>query len=176
VTFFEIDPQVEDIARRFFTFLDRCGKNCDVHLGDGRLLMTRFPQQEFDLIVLDAFSSDAIPPHLLSREAMEVHLSRLKPGGAVLFHVSNRYLKVKELVSTLALDMNLPAFLRVDDAEGKPLKNRSVYVIAAPEAATLAELLVPSLWRPVTRTPGLRSWSDDYSNLVDLLKWGTESN
>jgi SAM-dependent methyltransferase len=169
VTFFEIDPQVETIARRFFTFLDRCGKNCDVHLGDGRLLMTRFPQQEFDLIVLDAFSSDAIPPHLLSREAMEVYLSRLKPGGAVLFHVSNRYLKVRELVSTLVLDMNLTAYLRADDAEDKPLKNRSVYVIAA-------DLPAPSLWRPVVRTPGLRSWSDDYSNLIDLVKWGTESN
>jgi SAM-dependent methyltransferase len=169
VTFFEIDPQVEIIARRFFTFLERCGKNCDVHLGDGRLLMTRFPEQEFDLIVLDAFSSDAIPPHLLSREAMEVYLSRLKPGGAVLFHVSNRYLKVKELVSTLLTDMNLPAYLRVDGAEDKPLKNRSVYVITA-------DLPPPSLWRPVTPTPGLRSWSDDYSNLIDLVKWGTESD
>jgi SAM-dependent methyltransferase len=169
VTFFEIDPQVEVIARRFFTFLDHCGKNCDVHLGDGRLLMTRFPEQEFDLIILDAFSSDAIPPHLLSREAMEVYLSRLKPGGAILFHVSNRYLKVKELVSTLLADMNLPAFLRVDDAEDKPLKNRSIYVITA-------DLPAPSLWRPATRTPGLRSWSDDYSNLFDLVKWGTESN
>jgi SAM-dependent methyltransferase len=169
VSFFEIDPQIEAIARRFFTFLDRCGKSCDVLLGDGRLLMNRFPEQEFDLIVLDAFSSDAIPPHLLSREAMEVYRSRVKPGGAILFHVSNRYLKVKELVSTLMIDMKLTAYVRVDDAEDKPLKNRSVYVIAA-------DLPAPSLWHPVVRTPGLRSWSDDDSNLIDLVKWGTESN
>jgi SAM-dependent methyltransferase len=174
ITFFEIDPQVEAIARRFFTFLDRCAQNCDVILGDGRLLISRSPEQEFDLIVLDAFSSDAIPPHLLSREAMEVYRSKLKPGGMILFHVSNRYLKVRELVSTLAEDMKLPAYVRVDDDEGKPLKNRSVYVIVDPDAVILAKL--PPFWRNAHGTSGLRSWTDDYSNLIDLVKWGTESN
>ena len=99
VTFFEIDPDVEMIAVRFFTFLSRCGNQCDVVSGDGRLSIARYPQAEFDLLVLDAFSSDAIPPHLLSREAIDLYLSKLKPDGALLFHVSNRYLKVKDLVA-----------------------------------------------------------------------------
>ena len=85
ITFYEIDPEVEEIAGRFFTFLPRCGNHCDVVLADGRLAIARAPQGTFDLIVLDAFSSDAIPSHLVSREALEVYLSRLKPDGVVLF-------------------------------------------------------------------------------------------
>src|SRR4030095_9894670 len=89
ITFFEIDPQVEFIARRYFSFLPRCGAGCDVVLGDGRLSITNAPDGEFDLLVMDAFNSDAIPAHLLSLEAIEIYKKKLKPDGAILFHVSN---------------------------------------------------------------------------------------
>ena len=98
VTFYEIDPAVEPIARRYFTFLPRCGANCDIIIGDGRLQLAREHDGTFDLLLLDAFSSDSVPTHLLSREALHIYLSKLKPDGLLLFHVSNRYLDVEKLV------------------------------------------------------------------------------
>ena len=90
ITFFDVDPQVEDIARRFFFFLRRCGNYCDVVIGDGRRAIEATPDEHFDVLMLDAFSSDSIPPHLVSREALQIYLRKLKPGGLLLFHVSNR--------------------------------------------------------------------------------------
>src|SRR5437899_2984721 len=92
VTFYEIDPSVEPIARRFFTFVPRCGSNCDVLIGDGRLQLARAPDSSFDLLLLDAFSSDSVPTHLVSREAVRLYLAKLAPDGILMFHVSNRYL------------------------------------------------------------------------------------
>ena len=174
VTFFEIDPDVEAIAARFFTFLRRCGTNCDVITGDGRLLVERFPEREFDLLVLDAFSSDSIPPHLLSREALDIYLSKLKQNGAILFHVSNRYLKVRDLVSALVADSKLPAFVRVDVDERPKHKARSQYVIAGAALGgirALGNIPANPSWQPVTRPAGLKVWTDDYSNLIALLRW-----
>ena len=93
-TFFEIDPEVERIARTsaYFTYLDACGSQCRVVLGDARLSLARDGASRYDLIVLDAFSSDAIPVHLLTREALSLYVSRLAPGGALAFHISNAHL------------------------------------------------------------------------------------
>src|SRR5262249_34230166 len=91
MTFYEIDPAVEAVARKYFTFLGQCGSNCDVVMGDGRLQLAREPDASFDLILLDAFSSDSVPTHLLSLEALEIYLAKLKQDGVLLFHVSNRY-------------------------------------------------------------------------------------
>jgi len=89
--------------------------------------------------------------------------------------VSNRYLKVKELVSNLASDAKMPAFVRVDDAETKPLKTRSVWLIAAPDLAALGDLPARPFWHPAGRSPSLRTWTDDYSNLIDLLRWDPQN-
>ena len=83
VRFYEIDPSVEPIARRFFTFVPRCGSDCDVVIGDGRLQLAREPNASFDLLLLDAFSSDSVPTHLVSREAVQLYLSKLVPDGIV---------------------------------------------------------------------------------------------
>jgi SAM-dependent methyltransferase len=171
ITFFEIDPQVEYIARHFFTYLPRCGKDCDVVLGDGRLSIVKAPDREFDLLILDAFNSDAIPAHLLSREALAIYQKKLKPDGAVLFHVSNRYLRVGELVSALALEAGLPAMMRIDDDDSEPGKSRSAYVIVALEAPTVQHLSEDPNWLPVTRPEAIQPWSDDYSNLWAILRW-----
>ena len=81
VTFFEIDPSIEPIARQYFTFLSRCGVNCDVVVGDGRLRLAHEPDNSIDLLLLDAFSSDSVPTHLVSREALKMYLAKLKPAG-----------------------------------------------------------------------------------------------
>jgi SAM-dependent methyltransferase len=173
VTFIEIDPDVETIAARFFTFLSRCGAQCNVVSGDGRLEIARFPDAEFDVLVLDAFSSDAIPPHLLSREAFDLYLSKLKPGGVLLFHVSNRYLKVKDLVAGLAAAANLPALVR--DDRGTASKSHSIYVIAGRTKEAFGTLNTLSTWKLAVPPAGLRVWTDDYSNLLGLLQWEPEA-
>jgi SAM-dependent methyltransferase len=168
VTFFEIDPDVETIAARYFTFLRRCGNNCDIVSGDGRLSIARSPDEAFDLIVLDAFSSDSIPPHLLSIEALRLYRSKLKPDGALLFHVSNRYLKVNELVAALATSARIPALIRDDKTASS--KSQSVYVVLSDSSEFLRKLQASAAWKPVEQ-PNIRVWSDDYSNLLELLKW-----
>jgi SAM-dependent methyltransferase len=171
ITFFEIDPQVEVIAREYFGYLPRCGMGCDVVLGDGRLSILNAPDAEFDLLVLDAFNSDAIPAHLLSREAVEVYKRKLKPNGAILFHVSNRYLRIRELVVALAFEAKLPAFYRSDDNDGEPGKARSMYVIAAPDPEAVRDLPDKLNWVPVAHFGDVEAWTDDYSNLWAILRW-----
>jgi SAM-dependent methyltransferase len=173
VRFYEIDPSVEPIARKYFTFLRRCASNCDVIIGDGRLQLAREPDGSFDLLLLDAFSSDSVPAHLLSREALQIYLSKLKPDGVVLFNVSNRYLNVEKLVSALVTDAGLIAYSRFDDAgELKKLgKSSANHVIAARRLEDLQSLPMRPGWNRVTRPPDFQAWTDDYSNLLSLIRW-----
>jgi protein-L-isoaspartate O-methyltransferase len=168
VTFFEIDPDVEVIASRYFNFLNRCGSHCDVVSGDGRLAVAGYPEQSFDLIVLDAFSSDSIPPHLLSSEALDIYRTKLKKNGAILFHVSNRYLKVRELVGALAASAEIPALVRDDKTSSS--KSHSVYVILTESPEVLTRLQSYWAWKALEPS-GLQVWTDDYSNIVEILKW-----
>lgn len=171
ITFFEIDPQVEPIARQFFTFLPNCGDQCDVVLGDGRLSILQAPDQEFDLLILDAFNSDAIPAHLLSREALAIYQRKLKPDGAILFHVSNRYLRIRDLVTALVFEAKLPALYRNDEDLGELGKARSIYVITALDAAALRGLDESRGWQQVPYFSDVKPWTDDYSNLWAILRW-----
>jgi len=173
VTFYEIDPSVEPIARRFFTFLTRCGSNCDVIIGDGRLQLAQEPDQAFDLILLDAFSSDSVPTHLLSQEALQMYLAKLKADGVLLFNVSNRYLNVETLVSALVADAGLVALARFDEAGAmKELgKSTANHVAVARRLEDLGPLAGLEGWRRLSRPPGFRAWTDDYSNLLSLIRW-----
>jgi SAM-dependent methyltransferase len=171
ITFFEIDPQVEFIARRFFTYLPRCGERCDVVVGDGRLAIQHSPDAAFDMLVLDAFNSDSIPAHLISREALAIYRTKLKQDGAILFHVSNRYLKIQELVSALVTDANLASLVRSDDDDSASGKARSTFIAAALNAESIAPLKEKWGWIEVFRPDGFTPWTDDYSNLLGILRW-----
>jgi SAM-dependent methyltransferase len=171
VTFFEIDPDVEKIAAQFFTFMGRCGNYCEVVSGDGRLELA-VRQYAFDLIVLDAFSSDVIPTHLVSREALDLYLLRLKPDGVLLFHTSSRYLKVKDLVGALVTAAELPALIRVD--RGKGAVSNSIYVAAGKSKEALGSLPDRDNWITVSAPQGVQVWTDDYSSLAGLLQWEDE--
>ena len=129
-TFYEIDPAVERIARdkRYFTFLRDSPAKVEVVLGDARLSLAKAPDHQYDLIVLDAFSSDAIPVHLITREALKLYLSKLADHGILAFHISNRYLNLKPVLGDLARDANLACLvqedLKLDEAEKKAKKIR----------------------------------------------------
>ena len=114
-TFYEIDPAVERIARntQYFRYLDNCGKSCRVVLGDARISLTEEPQR-YDVLVLDAFSSDAIPVHLLTKEAVAIYLDHLKPDGVIALHISNRHIALRPVLARLARDLALAAFGRAD--------------------------------------------------------------
>jgi SAM-dependent methyltransferase len=173
VRFYEIDPSVETIARQYFTFLPRCGTNCDVIIGDGRLRLAHEPDGTFDFLLLDAFSSDSVPTHLLSREALKMYVAKLAPGGVLVFNVSNRYLNVEKLVSALIADAGLVAFSRFDEAGDlrKLGKSSAQHVVAARSLDDVRGLTGRIGWKPTAPPPGFQPWTDDYSNLLSLIRW-----
>ena len=171
MTFFEIDPQVQDIAREFFTFLPHCRERCNVVIGDGRLSIENINNGEFDLLLLDAFNSDSIPAHLVSREAVAMYLTKLKPNGLLMFHVSNRYMDVEGLISAVVTDASLEARIRHDDDQLEPLKARSHYVLAGKDLAAFGGLKYDENWVKIEKREGIHAWTDDYSNMLEILRW-----
>ncbi|WKA25949.1 spermidine synthase [Bradyrhizobium roseum] len=170
-TFFEIDPEVIRIARdpRLFTFLSNCAADATVVAGDARLTLEASPDR-YDLIVLDAFSSDSIPAHLLTREAMAGYLARLSPGGVIVAHISNRHLDLAPVVANVAQSLGLVSFLREDDQAGEFMttfaSNARVVAMArsADDTGRVAEQ-----WRPLFPDPKSSLWTDDYSNILGIM-------
>ena len=170
ISFLDVDPQVVDIARRYFTFLQRCGDACDVAVGDGRLLLQAREQGEFDLIVVDAFYSDSIPAHLVSREAVRVYVAKLKPNGFLMFHVSNRYLDVEKLAASVLTAEGLLPFARHDLDEEPPGKSGSHYVIAVRNVQDLDGIPNSEAWIRVDQPSGVQPWTDEFSNMLSIIR------
>ncbi len=172
-TFFEIDPAIEQIARTsaYFTFLDSCGDRCHVVQGDARLSLARVPEGSYDLLVVDAFSSDSIPLHLMTREAMDLYLSRLTPGGSLLMHVSNRHLHLAPIVGRLAADRGVYAARQLElPGPGWPEgKRASDWIAISRNPNDLASLIGNSHWQPLAASPSTPLWTDDFSNLISVL-------
>lgn len=179
LTFYEIDPIMEQIARnpRYFTYLSDCPAEVKVILGDARLSIRDAPGSFYDMIILDAFSSDAIPIHLVTREAVSLYLSKLKQGGILVFHISNRYLDLKPVLGNLARDAGLVALsnsdLYLSDEDDKKKKKASVWVVMARTGQYLGSLPQEDLWRPLPQTPGEALWTDDFSNIWSVFNWSS---
>ena len=169
--FYEIDPHVLEIARRDFTFLGDSGAKIEVALGDARLSLERETPQGFDVLAVDAFSSDAIPVHLITREALGIFLRHVKPDGIVAFHVSNRFLDLIPVVARIAREQGARAVLVRDDPdEDDALRSRTDWVLVSRDEKVLqAEKIAPDAL-PAEDRPEWRTWTDDYSNLVQILK------
>ena len=175
-TFYEIDPVVERIARdpRYFTFLRDCPPEIGVVLGDARLTLPRAPRAHYRLIVLDAYSSDAPPVHLLTREALGVYLDRLTPGGLLAFNISNRHLDLEPVLGSLAREAGLVARIQRDvvGAEARALgRTPSTWLIMVRGTADLGPLGGDPRWRPARAAPGVRAWTDDFAALLDVVSW-----
>jgi hypothetical protein len=175
-TFYEIDPLVEQIARddRYFTFLRACGDRCRVEIGDGRLLI-RSGAEIHDVIVLDAFSSDAIPVHLMTREAIGEYLSHLSDRGVLVFHISNRHFDLQPVLARLAADRQLHAVVRFDrPSPGGPAgREPSRWLAMSRHSGSLASLTADRGWEPVA-AGDVDLWTDDFSNIWSVLQWKQE--
>ncbi|MFM9996753.1 MAG: spermidine synthase [Phycisphaerales bacterium] len=184
MTFFEIDPAVVRIASNpaYFTYLSenqsRNRAAVDFVIGDGRLsLRDRAEPGEFGLIVLDAFTSDAIPIHLITREALKVYVSRLKPGGIIAFHVSNQYLSLPPVVARLAQDQGLAALGgglndNVDRDEAvRTGRVECVWMLVARDRADFGPLLNDKRWLELEAGPDAPLWTDDYSNILSVFSF-----
>ncbi|HEX6038807.1 fused MFS/spermidine synthase, partial [Longimicrobium sp.] len=174
-TFYEIDPGIERIARdtAFFTYLSDAPSPPRVVLGDARLSLQADSAARYDLILLDAFSSDAIPVHLVTREALDTYLSRLAPGGIIAFHVSNRYLNLEPVIAALARDRGLAARAGQGppDRRSNLYESNSTWIALARRLEDLGPVLTQRPWWEPRLQAGLETWTDDYSSILTVFDW-----
>jgi SAM-dependent methyltransferase len=171
-TFYEIDPVVEEIAREHFTFLERCGDRCEVKIGDARKLLEEESPGKFDLLFMDAYSSDSVPTHLLTREAVQLYMSRVKEDGVVVCHVSNRYLDVESVVGAIADDLGLATRTQAYRPQGvkeEALAYTAVYTVLARDEEDLGAMADDEYWRETDRADVV--WTDDFTNVVSVMYW-----
>jgi hypothetical protein len=215
VTFYEIDPAVIGIARdtRYFTFLSDCearGGRVKLVAGDGRLQLAQ-SNDRYDLLIADAFSSDSVPVHLVTRQAVQIYLDHLRDDGILAFNISAKYLRLESVLGDLAADAGLTALIQLD-ASASPEeiealeqirktgrvdprlamkammagqqreqdfrqagRSPSKWVIMARDMSHFGKLANDPRWKPITRTPGGRVWSDDYSNLISVFVWSEQA-
>lgn len=176
VHFIEIDPGVVEIASnpKYFTFLSDArerGATVTTWVGDGRLGVAALDQPA-DLIILDAFSSDAIPVHLMTAEALKVYLDRLAPGGVVMFHISSRTFELAPVVAALAAHHELSAFVREDSqSDARTEKFASEWTALARSPEDLSLLALDPNWRPLTPEADDPLWTDEYTNVLRAIDW-----
>jgi SAM-dependent methyltransferase len=173
-TYHEIDPLVVEIARdtALFSYLHECQPDVRIALGDARLSLAAAADSSLDLIALDAFSSDAIPVHLMTREALQLYTRKLRPGGVIAFHISNRYLDLAPVLVELARDARLAgatADRDVSPAQKDSLHYGSRWVALSPSAATLAPLVREAGWVVLDPSSPARLWTDDYSDVFSAM-------
>jgi hypothetical protein len=179
-TFYEIDPGVGRIARdkRYFTYLadaEARGAKVRVVFGDGRLALERDSEARFGMIILDAFSGDAIPAHLLTREVFQLYLDRLEEDGLLAIHITNFHINLEPIVAELARDQKLIALIQEDTElsleEVQCGKVQSTWVVMARQREHLGSIGDSKRWRPLQRRSSPILWRDDFTNLLPFLRW-----
>ena len=170
--FREIDSEVIRLARddRYFHFLGRCGNQPQVVLGDARITLEAEPERRYDLIILDVFTSDSVPVHLLTQEALTVYFGHLKPGGVVAFHVTNRYLNLVPVVARLAGEAGA-AVRHIALGEAHPISSRAMrseVMVVTPAGGNLQDFADDGWDQPAA---GPTLWTDDKSDIYSIVKW-----
>ena len=175
MTYYEIDPAVEQIARNenLFTYLRDCPGEYDVVLGDARLRLAEAEDASYGIIIGEAFSSDAIPVHMLTREATDMYLDKLNENGVIIHHISNRHLELEPVVGDLARDRGLVCYGQYDgQTEGIPYKLASHFVVMARDEEDLGDVPDDPRWQPCETNPETdKVWTDDFSNLLSTFEW-----
>jgi hypothetical protein len=180
-TFYEIDPVIVGIARdpAKFTFLSRCQPNASILVGDARLTLERAPTASADILIVDAFSSDSVPMHLLTREAFATYRRHLTRDGLLLVHISNRYLDLEPVIAAAARE-GWSARIRSNKPDDKGFalhETGSVWVALSPSAGVIERLVASrpqSPWRPLKSRPGFAPWTDEHSSILPIIKMGAD--
>ncbi len=172
--YYEINSQVLDVASNQFGFLKGCRTKPEVYMGDARLVLEAMPNENLDLLTLDAFSSDAVPMHLLTREAYQVYLRHLKPGGVLAMHISNRYLDLKPVVAQNMAALGWHGRVIEDDGILQSYYTGTTWVVLAPDSRFFETRHFQeddgSTVVPLQPKPGFPAWTDDFSNIVTIIK------
>ena len=166
--FYDINPLVERVANNLFTYLRESEAKIEIVTGDARLSLAAEPPQHYDVLLVDAFSGDAIPVHLITEQAIELYLRHLKPGGILAFHVSNRYLDLSPELEQLAGHAGLQAALISSDEDDDAGVYGADWVLVTANREFLEEIADATI--PIRTIPGLRPWTDDFNSLLPLLK------
>jgi hypothetical protein len=170
--FFEIDQTMVDAARdpKYFSYIQNCAPDFKPVIGDARLTFAREPDGLYDLIIVDAYSSDAIPIHLATQEAMAIYKAKLAPQGAVVMHVSNRHLELESVVVGIADANDLKSWVYDEDSgrDDEYIFSTDV-VVSAREEADVGSLASSDKWDERAPTEGQRVWTDDYSNILGAV-------
>lgn len=174
-TFYEINPAVVRVASdpRYFSFLSDCAPRAQIRLGDGRLLLAKSPRR-FDLIVLDAFSADAVPMHLLTLQAFSMYFQKLAPAGMIAVNVSNRFVNLAPVLAAIAKQLNVAAAWRFDGVVTET-KAASKWVVMSRRPETIAPILQLPGWHAL-QPDGAELWTDDKSDLFPLLTFSLGAN
>jgi spermidine synthase len=166
--FYEINPAVIRIASEHFRFLKESEARTEVVAGDGRLSLERESKQNFDVLVLDAFSGDAIPVHLLTQQAFEIYFRHLRPGGIIAVHVTNKYLDLASVVESTAASLGKQALFIHSDADRQRATYAADWSLVAEDRGALRNF--EALSNPRTAARRMQPWTDQYSNLFQILK------
>lgn len=175
--FFEIDPHVVRLARdpKHFNFLSTCAPAMPIELGDARLTLAKLPAQGLDYLLIDAFSSDSVPVHLMTREALDMYLSRLTPGGLLAMHISNRHMDLGSVAAATAGQIEgIHAAVATDVVESPSMASaasRVFFLSRSKDTIDLVKMLVPGARAPEAN--GLKPWTDDYSNVIAAMMRGS---
>ena len=167
--FYDINPAVVKVAHRDFTYLDDSEARIETPLGDARLTLERDPPQHFDVLAIDAFSSDSIPVHLITFEALAVYRKHMKPGGIIAFHVTNRFLDLIPVVKKLADEHHMQAVLIADDGSDSTA-SRSDWVLVADDASSFKPPAIAEAAKAIEPRNDWALWTDDFNNIVQVLK------
>lgn len=172
-TFFEIDPLMADVAvnPKYFTFMSGCRPNADIVLGDARIKLADYQTGAFDLVMLDAFSSDSVPTHLMTHEAFQLYFDKLTPDGLLMVHISNHHLSLRNVVARVADASGASSVHRIyrpSAAEKADGANASEVVLVSRNSATLERALATGDWEKLASDGG-RPWTDDYSNIIGAM-------
>ena len=168
VRFYEINPLVEKLARTEFTYLGDCPGTAEVVMGDGRLSLEREPDQHYDLFVVDAFSGDAVPVHLLTQQAVALYFRHLKPAGILALHITNTHLNLAPVVEQLSRSLNKHVVFITNDRDEEKKVYGSTWALVTSQPIT-NPAIVEAADEP-RLLPKLRVWTDDYSNLFEIWK------
>ncbi len=169
--YYEINPLVAQIANRDFGFLRACPASKQIFLGDGRLVLEGLPNEALDVFVIDAFSSDSIPVHLLTRQAFAIYQRHLKPDAVMALHITNRFLDLEPVVATAAAESGWTGIIVTDDGEEEDYYSPSDWVVLSRSATIFTHAEFQDGFVDKLRIrPNFRPWTDDYSNVIQILK------